>query len=306
MSRKNANQPALNYYPFWTPRFWHGMTLGSWLRFIGPRCHRVNPLRAPMALIVTFCAAVNSLLHLAQQLRFGRAIAETKLDQPPLFILGHWRSGTTYLHELLVLDDQFAFPTTYECFAPNHFVLTGRILPRLLGFLLPAKRPNDDMAVSFDHPQEDEFAMVAMGAPSSMLRLAFPNDPPPCMELLDMQGVAPDDLRRWKEALLTFVRMQTYLKGKPLVLKSPPHTGRIQVLAELFPEAKFIHLVRDPFVLFPSTRRLWYALESVQGFQLPRYEHLDEYVLSAFERMYGGFEQQRGAIDARPHLRRAL
>ena len=90
---------------------------------------------------------------------------------------------------------------------------------------------------------------------------------------------------------------QTYLKGKPLVLKSPPHTGRIRLLAEMFPQAKFIHLVRDPYSLFPSTRRLWYALEQVQGFQVPRYEYLDDYVFAAFERMYRGFDQQRPFID---------
>jgi hypothetical protein len=197
----------------------------------------------------------------------------------------------------LACDERFAFPTTYECFAPNHFVVTGSVLPRLLGFLLPEKRPQDDMVVSFDHPQEDEFALLSMGAPSPMLRLAFPNDPAPYLEFLDMEATAEEDLRRWKEAMLQFVRMQSYVKGKRLLLKSPPHTGRIGVLAELFPGAKFIHLVRDPHSLFPSTRRLWRALEKAQGLQFPRHEHLDEFVFEAFERMYGGFERQRARLD---------
>jgi hypothetical protein len=296
MAKLDANGQDLNPYPAWAPRFWHGMLLSGWLRLLWPHLWRIHPLRIAMAVIVTFCAAVNSLLCAITRLCFGRAIARTAIDKPPVFILGHWRSGTTYLHELLVLDDQFTFPTTYECFAANHFVLTGWILPRLLGFLLPAKRPNDDMAVSFDHPQEDEFALVALGAPSPMLRLAFPNDPPAHMNFLDMEGVDEKELARWKKAMLDFVRAQTYLKGKTLVLKSPPHTGRIRLLAELFPGAKFIHLVRDPYALFPSTRRLWYALEQVQGFQVPRNEYLDEYVFSSLERMYRGFERQRAAI----------
>lgn len=296
MANKEAGKPELNPYPFWAPRFWHGMRVRGWLRLMLPRLHRIHPLRIPMALIVTFCAVVNSVLHRVERLIYGRAIDGTPLDKPPIFILGHWRSGTTYLHELLVLDDQFAYPTTYECFAPNHFVLTGRIFPRLLGFLLPAKRPNDDMAVSFQHPQEDEFALVAMGAPSPMLRLAFPNDAPVHMEFLDMEGTDAKDLSRWQDAMRQFIRTQTYLKGKPLVLKSPPHTGRIRVLAEMFPGAKFIHLVRDPYSLYASTRRLWYALEQVQGFQFPKFKQLDEYVFSAFDRMYRGFEEQRPSI----------
>jgi len=273
------------------------MLLGGWLRLVLPRWYRIHPLRVPMALLVTISAAHNSLLHALQQAIYGRAIAATRLDMPPVFIVGHWRSGTTLLHELLVLDDQFAFPTTYECFAANHFILTGKLFPRFLGFLLPAKRPQDDMAVSFQHPQEDEFALVSMGAPSPMLRLAFPNDAAIGTDLLDMEGVSPRDLQRWKDAMRRFVRMQTYAKGKPLVLKSPPHTGRIQVLADLFPGARFIHMVRDPFSLFPSTRRLWIALEQAQGFQFPRHQRLDETIFDVFERIYRAFEQQRRTMD---------
>ena len=290
-------KPLRNAYPFWALRFWDGMVLSVWLRFVLPRCGRIHPLRVPMAVIVTFVATINSVLHFVQQLFYGRALAATRIEEPPIFIIGHWRSGTTLLHELLVLDDRFAFPTTYECFAPNHFLISSWLLPKLIGILLPAKRPMDDMSVSFDHPQEDEFALMSLGAPSPMLRLGFPNDPPPYMELLEMEGVAEEDLRRWKEVIVTFVRTQTYAKRKPLVLKSPPHTGRIGVLAELFPEARFIHIVRDPFSLFASTRRLWCALDEIQGFQRPTHEHLDDFVWAAFERMYQGFERQRPAID---------
>ena len=132
----------------------------------------------------------------------GRAIARTEIDEPPLFVIGHWRSGTTMLHEMMVLDERFAYPTTYECFAPNHFLLTGALLPKLIWFLLPSKRPMDNMAVSFDHPQEDEFALLSMGAPTPFMRMAFPNDPPPYMEFLDMEGVDERDLVRWKETLM--------------------------------------------------------------------------------------------------------
>jgi hypothetical protein len=298
MSKKANEKPKWNRYPIWAPRFWHGMRLNDWMALMLGNGWRIHARRIPMALIITGTSVVNTALHGLQQLLYGRALAKTEIDEPHVFIVGHWRSGTTYLHELLVLDEQFAFPTTYECFAPNHFFVSSRLTPHILGLLLPSKRPMDNMAVSFKHPQEDEFALMAMGAPSPMLRLAFPNDPPPYMELLDMEGVAPQVLQSWKAAMQRFIQMQTYWKRKPLVLKSPPHTGRIEVLSELFPQAKFIHMVRDPFSLFPSTRRLWRALDEVQGLQIPRYKSLDEYVFAAFERMYRGFERQREKIDA--------
>lgn len=285
-------KPKLNYYPFWAPRFWHGMRLTDWLRVVLPKWHRVHPLRYPMALIVTCIAVFNSLLFRVQRRWYGQQVATTPISEPPVFIIGHWRSGTTFLHELMVCDERFSFPTTFECFAPNHFLITSRTLPTLLRPFLPRKRPMDNMPAGFEYPQEDEFALCSLGAPTPYLRMAFPNDPPPYCEFLDMEQVAPRDLARWKEKLLYFTQSLTFLKGKQLLLKSPPHTGRIQVLRELFPGARFVHIVRDPYAIFPSTQRLWYALDSVQGLQFPKHEGLDEFVFSAFERMYQGFRKQ--------------
>lgn len=294
-----AKQPRrMNPYPFWAPRFWHGMLLGDWLKLLHRHGYRVHPLRVPMAVIVTGIATGNSVLYRLQRLLYGDQVDAVQLAQPPLFIIGHWRSGTTLLHELVVRDPRHAYPTTYECFAANHFLITGSTFPKIFRFLLPSKRPMDDMAVSFDHPQEDEFALISMGVPSPLLRVAFPNDPPPYLEFLDMQGAAASDVARWKEKLLEFVRGLTLLKRKRIVLKSPPHTGRIELLSEMFPGAQFIHIVRDPYTLFLSNRRLWQGLDEAQAFQYPHYRELDEFIFSAFERMYGGFEAQRAQIPA--------
>jgi hypothetical protein len=287
----------LNTYPFWSPRFWHGMRVRAWFRLLARHRFRIHPLRIPMAAIITVIAFINSALYRIERLWYGRRVDATQIEQPPVFIIGHWRSGTTYLHELMVRDDRFAFPTTYQCFAPSHFLISQWNVPYLMWFLLPAKRPMDNMAAGFDHPQEDEFALCAMGAPTPYERMAFPNDPPPYMELLDMQDVDERDLKRFKDSLLEFVKKLTLKTGKRLIMKSPPHTGRIKLLAEMFPDARFVHIVRDPLVIFPSTRRLWPALDAAQGFQFPRNEHLDEYVFECFERMYRGFESQRPSID---------
>jgi omega-hydroxy-beta-dihydromenaquinone-9 sulfotransferase len=288
----------VNSYPWYSPRFWHGMRLGDFLKMLALGRFRINPLRIVMALIITFCAVGNSIFALLQRLIYGRRIAATEITQPPIFIIGHWRSGTTYLHELLVCDQRLAYPTYYECYEPNHFLVTGWFAPTLLKPLLPSKRPMDNMATGWHRPQEDEFALVAMGAPTPYFRMAFPNEPPPYNEFLEMDGCAPDDLARWRRDMKRFVQMLTLKKCKRLVMKSPPHTGRIEELAKLFPGAKFIHIVRDPYTIFPSTRRLWVSLDWAQGFQHPHYRNLDEYVFSAFERMYHGFFKQHGGIPA--------
>ena len=296
---KPATDPGkLNPYPLWSPRFWHGMQLGDWLKLASRHGWRIDPRCVPLTATVSLMAAVNSGLALLQRSMYGKQISQTPIEQPPLFIIGHWRSGTTMLHEILVRDDRFGYPTTYECFAANHYLVTGRVFPPLLSWLLPAKRPMDDMAISFDSPQEDEFALVSMGAPSPLLRTAFPNDPPPYLDFLDMEGTREADLENWKSCLRRFVQSQTLLKKKRLVLKSPTHTGRIETLSQLFPGAQFIHMVRDPLTLFPSNRRLWQALDEVQAFQVPHHRNLEDFVFTAFERMYQGFGKQRDNVPA--------
>ena len=83
---------------------------------------------------------------------------------------------------------------------------------------------------------------------------------------------------------------------KRIVLKSPQHLGRVGVLLEAFPDARFVHIVRDPHAVFPSTVKLWKALFEIHALQTPRFEGLEERVLSSFERLYAGFERDRNLI----------
>ena len=51
----------------------------------------------------------------------GDDIAKTEMPDP-VFILGHWRSGTTLLHGLMAQDDQFAYPRIYQVSNPHSFL----------------------------------------------------------------------------------------------------------------------------------------------------------------------------------------
>ena len=48
------------------------------------------------------------------QILYGRKIRETKVTQAPVFIIGHPRTGTTHMHNLLNLDERFYAPNTFE------------------------------------------------------------------------------------------------------------------------------------------------------------------------------------------------
>ncbi|MEX2188921.1 MAG: sulfotransferase [Pirellulales bacterium] len=295
-------KPQVNPYPARSPRFWHGMRWGDWMKFWASHGFRAHPLRFPMALAITAVTPMNTVLGWMQSLLYGRRIANTTIDRPPVFIVGHWRTGTTLLHELMFLDERFGSPTTYQCFTPHHFLVSEWFLPRCTSFLMPRKRAMDNMPSGYERPQEDEFALLALAAPTPYFRMAYPSDPPPYMEFLDMRGVAPADLVRFEQAMEKFVKLITLRSGKRVLLKSPPHTGRIEVLSSLFPGAKFVHITRDPYSSFPSTLRLWYALDEAQGFTVvsdtdAEADRREEFVFASFERMYRGFEDQRQRLD---------
>ncbi len=290
-----------NSYPAWSPRFWHGMRAGCWWRLLIKNRFRVSPRKLHIALGVSVFTPFNDLLAIAQALFFERQIQRTEVTRPPVFILGHWRSGTTLLHELMVTDPQFASPSTYQCFAPSHFLLSEALMVRFGGFLLPKKRPMDDMEAGWRLPQEDEFALMNLGVPSPYLRIAFPKTQAQALEYLSMNGLSEAELASWRSKFTWFIRALTYhYGGKRLVIKSPPHTGRITELSRLYPDAKFIHLTRDPRKLFSSTLRLWKSLEQVQALhESPSDEEMKDYVTECLTRMYRDFDAAREDVGSR-------
>lgn len=299
-SKSVPSKTRTNFYPFWSPRFWHGMQIGDYLKLLASNRFRVDLSRWPMAGGVAFCSAVNWSLGVLQKLTCGRRVANTKIEQPPLFVIGHWRSGTTLLHELLALDERFSYPSTYDCFCPHHFLLTRPYFSWLVSAVLPKHRPMDKMVNGVDLPQEDEFALCTLGAPTPYFRVAFPNGPVVHEEFFDMENVAQDKLDRFHDALTYFLRALTYRDKKRLILKSPPHTGRIGRLTSWFPGAKFVHISRNPYEVFASTIRLWKSLDTVQGFQKPRYDDaaLHDLIFKGYDLMYGGyFRHSRNLID---------
>ena len=272
------------------------MTLPVWLRLLSRNRFAVAPGHWLAALGITAVSLANSLFALLQSLLLGRCLARTEIREPPIFILGHWRSGTTLLQQLFALDDRFAFPTAYECFAPKSALVTGWFVTRWLKFLYPARRPMDNMAAGPAEPHEDEFALCSLGLPSPYAQLAFPNRPQGT-ELLDFEGVPPAEVGRWQTGLMRFLRQVTWRAGgKPLVLKSPTHTARVRLLLAAFPGARFVHIVRNPQRVFPSTVWLWKSLHAVHGLQQASDGGLEETVFRGLNRMYRAFWKQQPEI----------
>ncbi len=277
------------------------MKLSDYLGLLKENRFQIHPLKYPMAGLVGATSVVNSGAAAVQSLLMGRKIASTQIDTPPIFVIGHWRSGTTLMHELLALDERFAYPDTIDSFTPNHVLVTRFLLSPLMWMLLPRKRPMDDMAVRVQSPQEDDFALCAYGAPTPYRRVAFPNRKCQNHLQLNLSLVEPAVRLELQKALEHYLRTLTIRHGgKRLVLKSPPHTGRIKQLAQWFPQARFIHLARHPYKVVSSTMRLWRLLDEIQGFQVPKYDDgwLKNYVFECKDQMYQGYLSQRDALPA--------
>jgi hypothetical protein len=59
---------------------------------------------------ITLISPLTSLIRRHEDAKYGPKLAGVRVKQP-LFILGHWRSGTTHLHNLLATDEPFAYPS---------------------------------------------------------------------------------------------------------------------------------------------------------------------------------------------------
>lgn len=277
-------------------RLWNGMGLAAWLRLLVRNRFSISPSRITSALATTALSPINSVLGLVQRIRFGRQIRAAAIDPEPVFIVGHWRTGTTMLHELLALDPANRCPSTYESFAPHHFLITERFLKKWLAFALPKVRPMDNMRLGFDKPQEDEVALCLLGSPSTFLTVAFPNHPLQYPEYVTLDELSPACLARWEQRFHRFLQSVLVKRRGRLVLKSPQHTFRLKTLTQMFPSAKFIHITRDPQAVIPSTIHFWWSMYQAHGLQVPRKDGLEEFVLKTFAQMHEQYQSTRNLI----------
>jgi len=198
----------------------------------------------------------NNRFERKERKEFGSQIQHTEI-KPPVFILGHWRSGTSYLHRLLSLDDHFTYPTVFDIYSPHSFLFTERMLRERLKKMAGQKRPMDQMEIRYDDPGEDEFALAVMSLCSPLLAWVFNNRTEFYDRYLTFDGVPPDELQEWKDQLNLLLKKLTVRANKPVMLKSPTHTARVGLLQQMYPQAKFIHIHRDPYTVFNSTVKLY-------------------------------------------------
>ncbi len=274
-----------------------GMTAGAWRSLLWQNRFAVDPPYWPRATFQSAISLYNSAFARLEDATYGSRVAAAPIE-PPIFILGHWRHGTTHLHNLLALDPNLAAPTLYQTLYPRTFLTTERVVPRLGQPLLLRRRPHDDVALGFGVPNEDELALVNDGAPSPYLSWVFPRRADRHDRFLTFREAAGDEVASWKSSLLRFLRKLALRGGRRAVLKSPPHTARIGLLLDLFPAARFIHIRRDPYQVFRSTRHMYATTMRYWRLQSPPPGDEDDRILRIYREMYDAYFDQRGLIPA--------
>ena len=272
-----------------------GITAGDWWRLLRENRFAVDPPYWGRAAALTVLSCVNSIYRRKEERAYGSEIARAEI-RSPLFIIGHWRTGTTLLHNLLALDERFAYPNLFQITHPHSFLIREAAVVKALADAPPRKRPMDNMKVTFRSPGEDEFAVSVLSLRSPVVAWSFPRNEARYDRYLTFRGVPEEDVARWRKGFLWFLKKLTYRYDRPLLLKSPAHTGRIRMLLELFPDARFVHMHREPYTVFRSTRRLYEKGVSRSYLQRPDGERIDEGILRRFQEMYEVFFEERALI----------
>lgn len=210
-----------------------------------------------------------------------------------VFVLGFWRSGTTLLHELLAAGPGMVAPRTWQCMNPSGFLIAGE--PRS-GVAVP--RPMDAMTVSALSPQEDEFVLLARGAPSVYRAWLDPRrwrETLPALEQETWLSLPPD---RWLDDWRRFLNWCLPEQARTLVIKSPNHVFRLQALHRTWPKARLAWTLRDPVATWHSNRKMWRAMTARYGLWSWRDGDLDRLLFQAMRAYATALRWTAATLDA--------
>lgn len=244
-------------------------------------------------------------LRLAERLLYSRQVARVSIHPSPLFLLGFARSGTTHLQNLMTRDPGYGYLTAFQMVLPT-FSLVGRgWLQRLMEKGMGEQtRPMDEVRISMDAPQEEEVALANSSHRSFVHHLSFPRQGPRLFEKYVLMGANPDgerltekELRRWDRDWLGVLRKMTFhAGGRPLLLRSTTHIGRVDHLLRLFPEAKFIHIVRNPYHVYPSLLHLYRTMLPLYRLDDCDWPEVEEFLTGAYSRMMRKYLADRDLV----------
>ena len=160
---------------------------------------------------------------------------------------------------------------------------------------MPKSRPSDGMKLDVDLPQEDEFALSNYTTLSHYLFFFFPNE----YKKFYSENIRFDNNRslNWINDYHTIIqRIYGYTNKSKIIIKNPSNTARIKYLVKKYPNAKFIHIYRNPIFVYLSTYKFFYELFPSVNLQEIGENKLKELVIYNYREMYKDYFIQKKLI----------
>lgn len=272
------------YLPY--PHFMCVAPLEAVLRILWRAQGQIPAAYWPRLVLLLLLSGISTVASLPERVIVGVWLRlrppRMERDNAPVFVLGYFRSGTTFLQNLLAADPSLRSPSWPQVLAPQTFVLGWAVLRYLFVPLLPLTRLNTVMPVGAGLPAEDDFALNNMGGMSVLAgRAILPRRQAFFNRFHDLDALSAGEFSRWRSHQFAFVQKLTLVAGgRRLLLKSPSHTARVRYLLELFPGAKFVHISRSPEAVFRSNLLLARELQRAFALQPPLPEDEQEEIIA--------------------------
>lgn len=274
-----------------------GSTFTNWMKVLMENKFDISWQFIPRAIYVTLMIIVMTPLRITEKKRFDEKIKNIKIKQP-IFIIGHWRSGTTFLHYLMGQDKNIAYTSTMVTLGPGLFLGYEKLLKSIVIKSLPRKRPMDNLEMETDLPYEEEYAVADLCPYSFYHAWYFPNNIDRYFDRYVLfKNVDQKIINSWKATYVYFLKKILYKYScKQIMLKSLINTGRIKLLLELFPDAKFIHLYRNPYDVYMSTWKLYTSILPLFSFQQIDKNKLDQSIVNVYKKLYKQYFKEKHLI----------
>ena len=212
----------------------------------------------------------------------------------PIFIIGHWRSGTTFLQNLLSQDKRFGYFNTYNSLFISN-IYSSILFKTLMKITMPKTRPSDGVKLGVELPQEDEFALTNYTILSHYLFFFFPNDYKKIYN--NTLRLEENDQNKWLKYYDNIInRISIYTGKERILIKNPSNTSRIKYLLKKYPNAKFIHIYRNPVFVYLSTFKFFSELFPSVNLQNFNKDKLVKLVIYNYREMYKDYYKHKDLI----------
>lgn len=163
---------------------------------------------------------------------------------------------------------------------------------------IPETRPADNVKLSPDYPQEEEFSLGNMTYMTFYHFFYFPslNDQlyEKYVRLHGLKEKAIRTLKRKYDELL--VKATINLHKDRIVVKNPVNTGKIKLILDLYPNAKFIFIYRNPVITYLSTVKFFESLLPTTSLELYSNEFINEKIIQNYKHLMQDYLETRDLI----------